>query len=84
MSSTVRISWSREFDNEQRWNDVCAWAVERFGLPGDRFQSHPNIDYMDFVFNSNKDALLMALRWNAPIVPNDDLAVEHVGRLFNV
>lgn len=84
MSSTVRISWSREFDNEQRWNDVCAWAIEHFGLPGDRFRSHANINHMDFVFNSNKDALLMALMWNAPIVPNDDLTVEHVGRLFNV
>ena len=84
MSSTVRIAWGREFDNEQRWNDVCAWAIEHFGLPGDRFQSHANVNYMDFVFNSNKDALLMALMWNAPIVPNDDLTVEHVGRLFNV
>ena len=84
MSSTVRIAWSREFDNEQRWNDVCAWAIEHFGLPGDRFQSHANVNHMDFVFNSNKDALLMALMWNAPIVPNDDLTVEHVGRLFNV
>lgn len=84
MSSTVRISWSREFDNEQRWNDVCAWAIEHFGLPGDRFQSHANVNHMDFVFNSNKDALLMALMWNAPIVPNDDLTVEHVGKIINV
>ena len=84
MTSTVRISWSREFDNEQRWNDVCAWAIEHFGLPGDRFQSHANVNHMDFVFNSNKDALLMALMWNAPIVPNDDLTVEHVGRIINV
>ncbi len=83
MSSTVRIAWSREFHNAQQWNEVCAWAVERFGLPGDRFQSHANENYMDFVFTSNKDALLMALMWNAPIVPNDDLTVEHVGKLFN-
>jgi hypothetical protein len=83
MSSTVRIAWSREFDDQQRWNDVCAWAIEHFGLPGDRFQSHANVNYMDFVFKSNKDALLMALMWNAPIVPDDDLTVEHVGRLFN-
>ena len=84
MSSTVRIAWSQEFDdNGQKWNEVCAWAVERFGLPGDRFQTHANDNYMDFVFNSNKDALLMALMWNAPIVPNDDLTVEHVGKLFN-
>jgi len=84
MSSTVRISWSKEFDNDQRWDDVCAWAVERFGLPGDRFECHSYFSYMDFVFTSNKDALLMALMFNAPIVPNNDLTVEHVGRMFIV
>jgi len=83
MSSTVRIAWGRDFGNSERWNDVCAWAIEHFGLPGDKFQSHANVNYMDFVFKSNKDALLMALMWNAPIVPNDDLTIEHVGRLFN-
>ena len=83
MSSTVRIAWGREFDNEQRWNHVCAWAIERFGLPGERFQCHANVEFMDFVFNSNKDALMMALMFNAAIVPNNDLTVEHVGRLFN-
>lgn len=84
MSSTVRIAWGRDFDNNEKWNEVCAWAVERFGLPGDRFQSRPNTDYMDFIFKSNKDALMMALMWNAPIVPNNDLTVEHVGRMINV
>jgi hypothetical protein len=76
MSSTVRIPWSRDFDNEYKWNEVCAWAIEYFGLPGDRFQTHANVIYMDFVFKSNKDALLMALKWNASIVPEDQLAVE--------
>ena len=76
MSSTVRIHWSREYDNESMWNEVCAWAIEYFGLPGDRFQTHANVDYMEFVFRSNKDALIMALRWNAEIVPNNQLAIE--------
>ena len=80
MSSTVRIQWSREFDNEYKWNEVCAWAVERFGLPGNRFQTHPNVDYMDFVFESNKDALMMAIMWNGQIVPDDELTVELIGR----
>lgn len=84
MSSTVRIAWGREFHNAQQWNEVCAWAVERFGLPGDRFRSYAKTDYMDFIFTSNKDALMMALMWNAPIVPDDELTVEHVGKLFNV
>ena len=84
MASTVRIPWKREFDNEQMWNDVCAWAIEYFGLPGDRFQTHANVNYMDFVFKSNKDALVMALMWNAEIVPDNDLTVEYVGNLINV
>ena len=89
MTSTVRIAWSREFgefDNDKikKWNDVCAWAIDYFGLPGDRFHTHANVYHLDFIFNSNKDALLMALMWNAPIVTNNDLTVEHVGNLINV
>lgn len=80
MTSTVRIDWSREYDNKAMWNEVCAWAMEKFGLPGDRFVAHPNVLYMDFIFKNNKDALLMALHWNARIVPNHELAVETVGR----
>jgi hypothetical protein len=83
MSSTVRISWSKDFDNEYKWNEVCAWAIERFGLPGSRFQTSANIDYMDFIFVSNKDALMMALMWNGRIIPEEDLAVEFVGKMLH-
>jgi hypothetical protein len=82
MSSTVRIPWSKDFDNEYKWNEVCAWTIERFGLPGDRFQTSANVNYMDFVFKSNKDALLMALMWNGQIVPDNDLTVEFVGSML--
>jgi hypothetical protein len=50
------------------WNEVCAWAIEYFGLPGDRFSTAANVDYMEFHFNSPKDALMMSLRWNAEVV----------------
>lgn len=83
MSSTVRIPWTIRTDNESYWNEVCAWAVERFGLPGDRFQTHANVEYMDFVFASNKDALIMSLMWNAAIVSDDELTVEFVGGLIS-
>jgi hypothetical protein len=76
MASTVRIAWSCEFDNEYRWNEVCARAIEMFGLPGDRFTTSANINYMDFTFNSNKDALMFALEHNGRIVPEDELTVE--------
>jgi hypothetical protein len=50
------------------WNEVCAWAIEYFGLPGDRFRTAANVEYMEFHFNNPKDALLMSLRWNAEVV----------------
>jgi hypothetical protein len=83
MSSTVRICWKRKYDNHYMWNEVCAWAIEYFGLPGDRFQTHANVEYMEFIFKSNKDALLMAIRWNAEIVPNKKLAVETFSNLLH-
>jgi hypothetical protein len=80
MSSTVRIPWDRNYENERNWNEVCARAIEMFGLPGDRFTTHANIHYMDFVFKSNKDALMFAIEHNGIIVPDEDLTVEAVGR----
>ena len=80
MSSTVRISWNRNYDHETLWNEVCARAIEVFGLPGDRFTTHANIHSMDFVFKSNKDALMFAIEHNGVIVPDNDLTVELVGR----
>ena len=82
MTSTVRIYWNREYDNESMWNEVCAWAIEYFGLPGDRFTTHANVNYMEFVFNSDKDALLMSLRWNAQIITEEELTVQFVGSLL--
>lgn len=82
MSSTVRIPWDRNYDNEYRWNLVCARAIEVYGLPGDRFETHANVHYMDFVFKSNKDALMFAIEHNGTIVPNDELTVELVGKFM--
>jgi hypothetical protein len=72
MTSTVRIPWNRNYDNEVNWNEVCARAIERFGLPGDKYTTHANIHHMDFVFVSNKDALMFAIEHNGTIVPDED------------
>jgi hypothetical protein len=80
MSSTVRIPWSREYDNAYKWNEVCARAIEMFGLPGDRFETHAHINHMDFVFKSNKDALMFAIEHNGSIVPDEQLTTEVFSR----
>lgn len=82
MSSTVRIAWDRNFDNNQKWNEVCAWAIEYFGLPGDRFHTSANVHYMEFIFKNNHDALMMSLQWNAEIISTEQLTVELVSALL--
>jgi len=83
MSSTVRIPWDRNYDNEYKWNKVCARAIEMFGLPGNRFETHANVHYMDFIFKSNKDALIFDIEHNGQIVPNEELTVEFIGNIIN-
>ncbi len=51
---TIRIPWNNQ--QEHWWNETCADIMQVFGLPGHRYTSHPTPDYMDFYFNSQKDA----------------------------
>lgn len=82
MTTTVRIAWNRNYDNVSMWNEVCAWAIETFGLPGERFLAHANVNHMEYVFFNKHDALMMSLRWNAPVVSEQDLAVETVSKFI--
>ena len=52
--TVIRIPWTK--GNDYRWNELCADVVEVFGLPGNRFVSHPTMDHMDFHFKNKKDA----------------------------
>ena len=56
----VRISWQENHDIPS-WNQTCAWAVEQFGLPGDRYLTHATEEYMDFYFTDERDAILFEL-----------------------
>jgi hypothetical protein len=63
MRYPVRIPWCDQDGNIAPWDVICVWALETFGLPGDRFTTHPTEDYMDFVFYSKQDAEIFTLRW---------------------
>lgn len=52
----VSIPWTGQ--PNYWWNEACADVLEVFGLPGDKFTSHPGMDNMDFYFKSEKDAEL--------------------------
>lgn len=55
----VRISWIK--GDTIDWNETCAWAIEQFGLPGNKFETHATEDYMDFYFKDERDAILFEL-----------------------
>jgi len=59
-SKTVRLSWESKDDN-RTWDKACIYAVETFGLPGDRFECHSNEEWMDFEFTDDKDALMFLM-----------------------
>lgn len=56
----VRIAWQNG-DTVSNWNEKCATALELFGLPGDKFITHPTEDYMDFMFKDERDAIHFSL-----------------------
>jgi len=57
------VQWTNKIRAED-WTEICAWAVEQFGLPGDRYITHPNTDEMKFLFKNAKDYEWMVLRWS--------------------
>lgn len=50
----VSLPWHGQ--DKYWWNEACADVIEVFGLPGDRFTSHPTTDKMDFYFKNERDA----------------------------
>lgn len=67
--TVIRIPWQIG-DTITAWNEVCAWAIEQFGLPGTKFTAHPTADYMDFKFLDEQDAVFFALRWSGASLQN--------------
>ena len=61
----VRLAWEpNNRDSDVAWNEICAWTMEQFGLPGTRFNWHPTEDFMDFYFHHEEDAIHFMLRWS--------------------
>lgn len=54
----INVPWTNKIDGNPGWNVLCANVIEVFGLPGDRFVSHPKPQSMSFYFKSEKDAML--------------------------
>jgi hypothetical protein len=55
-NNTVTVVWDNQ--NGFWWNETCAMVLEVFGLPGGRYNSMAEHDYMSFTFKNSKDAEL--------------------------
>ena len=59
MTHDITVTWDNQ--NGFWWNETCAKVLEQFGLPGERYTSHPETDYMTFKFINKYDALMCKL-----------------------
>lgn len=59
----VKVSWKIGQDTDEYWNEVCIWAIEEFGLPGNLYTTTLTNDYMIYNFTKQEDAAMAALRW---------------------
>jgi hypothetical protein len=60
----VVIPWSSKADTVTAWNEICADAMELFGLPGHRYITDANVNDMTWYFRNEQDALLMTLKFS--------------------
>ena len=56
MTHDITVRWNNQ--NGFWWNETCAMVLEHFGLPGDKYTSHPTENHMTFSFTNEHDALL--------------------------
>ncbi len=52
----ITVPWEQQ--SNIWWTEVCAKIVEQFGLPGDRYTSHPSENHMKFIFKNEQDAFM--------------------------
>jgi hypothetical protein len=81
MNTTVRIYYYDNFVKDiNRWDEFCAGAIELFGLPGERFETHVNGEWVDFIFYDGRDATMFMLAYGGHYISNQQLTIEAVGK----
>lgn len=79
MTITIRVPWEDPYDKDFMWNELLAWTVETYGLPGDKFSYHPSHDYMDFHFDNEQDATMFQLKTAGQRWSREEQAVDLMG-----
>ena len=83
MTITIRVPWDTVKSTGQEWNELLAWSVETFGLPGENISFHPTHEWMDFTFKHENDALMFQLKTGGVRRYKEEYTVEFVARALN-
>ena len=83
MSITIRVPWTDPHNHGDAWNELLAWTVETYGLPGERVSFHPRHDGMDFIFDDEHDALMFQLKNGGVRRYREEYTVDFVGSIIN-
>jgi hypothetical protein len=60
----VQIDWSHEMRWISRWDEICIYAIEHYGLPGKNYITDMSADRMIWSFRNPQNALMFKLRWS--------------------
>jgi hypothetical protein len=60
----ITVKWGSGSDTLTYWDNICIYAIEHFGLPGDRYVTDITADHMTWQFRSEQDALIFKLRFS--------------------
>ena len=60
----VAVWWSERMRPTTAWDDVCIYAIEHYGLPGEKYITDISVDRMVWSFRDSRDALMFKLRWS--------------------
>ena len=58
----VTLDWAQR-PSMEKWNEICAWTIEHFGLPGIRYQTEVGTERMTWYFQDEQDRLVMIIAW---------------------
>ena len=60
----ITVKWGSGSDTLTYWDNICIYAIEQFGLPGERYVTDISADAMVWAFQSEQDALIFKLRFS--------------------
>ena len=75
---TIQVPWENPYDKDYMWNELLAWTMETYGLPGNRWTYHPTENFMDFHFPDEKDSLMFQLKTSGHRVSENETTLNFI------